>query len=507
MTAAPGEERGTHAAATDKPPPSVTPALRAFVLVLCFLTFAARALTLTAEGLWLDEVDALAFAARPAADLLAMFAQPAQNGPLYYLLLKAWTALVGDGEWGLRSFSLLAGLPAVPLTWQVGRRLLGPDAAWWATVLTAASPYLFFYGQEGKMYALYLTLTLASMLLFLDGLARGGWRRWAAWLLATAAGVYVHLFFVYLPVAQHVIVLALLMAGERPGGVRGWYRTQAALLLPLLPVAAWTLPAAVEGYRTAFEARPLGVMAQVLLLRFSLNTEAVPSAVVLLGFAVPLAAAIIALGMGLRHRRSDAMGLLIVALWLLAPILAAWLTAWRAPVFMHRYFMLVVPAYVLLLAAGLSVLARRLALLGWGTAALMVGASLTAIAVPSEVRPDFRGAAAYVAARVQPGDLAVFVAGYGARAFRYYLPEDRLPGVDGPYTNDGVDANAAEAALLRNVGTGVRRVWLVEFEEWLWDSRGIAFRALTGRGSVVEAAAVPGVRLTAIDLHPQPAQG
>jgi hypothetical protein len=238
-------------------------------------------------------------------------------------------------------------------------------------------------------------------------------------------------------------------------------------------------------------------MAEVLFLRFSLNTERTPSLLVAQAFAVPLLAALVG---RLRGRRAGAAGLLAAVVWLAVPVVAAYLTSWRVPVFMHRYFMLIVPAYVLLLAAGLAALRWRGFPLGWVYGALIAGASLTAIATPAEVRPDFRGAAAYVAERVQPGDRAVFVAGYGARPFRYYLPDERLPGLEGPYTNDGADPAVSAAVLAGKLGDAGGRVWLVEFEEWLWDSRGVTFAWLAAHGRVADVAAFTSVRVTAVDL-------
>ena len=87
------------------------------VLLLAGGAFAARTLTLTQQSLWLDEVDAIAFARQDPSALLSMMVGPAQNGGLFYLLLKGWLTLTGLSEFTLRFASVL---PSV-LVIQIGR--------------------------------------------------------------------------------------------------------------------------------------------------------------------------------------------------------------------------------------------------------------------------------------------------------------------------------------------------------------------------------------------------
>jgi hypothetical protein len=304
---------------------------------------------------------------------------------------------------------------------------------------------------------------------------------------------------VLLPLAQNGVALTLWALGRRPGGLRGWWTVQAAALAAALPVALWAIPALLTGYPTAFAPQPLGDMARVLFLRLSLHTEVWPSPLVLAPFLAALAAA----GWGaLRAQRSDRSGRgpLALAVWLAAPVLAVWLAAPRFAVFLHRYLMLIVPAYYLFLGCGAATLRARRAPLGWLCGGGLALAMMMATARPAEVRPDFRSAAAYVATRAAPGDRALFVAGYGERAFRYYLPADRLPGAAAPYANDGVSPTDQAAELAPLVGPPGSRVWLIEYEDWLWDSRGLAVAWLGQRGAVVEAVNFPGVRVTAFAL-------
>ena len=94
--------------------------LAAIVLV----AFAWRAQNLVGQSLWRDEVDVIQFALGDLQDILSMFVSAAQNGALYYLVLRAWLRLVGSSEFALRYSAVLFGVLSVPLLWQVARRLV-----------------------------------------------------------------------------------------------------------------------------------------------------------------------------------------------------------------------------------------------------------------------------------------------------------------------------------------------------------------------------------------------
>ena len=97
---------------------------RPLLLSLVLAAFALRVFGLDRQSLWRDEVDAIYFAVRSLDETLSMFVQAAQNGPLYFLGLRPWFALMGTWEFVLRFPSAVAGTLSIPLLWQVGRQLL-----------------------------------------------------------------------------------------------------------------------------------------------------------------------------------------------------------------------------------------------------------------------------------------------------------------------------------------------------------------------------------------------
>ena len=249
---------------------------RLFLLIVTLAAFGWRSARLDFQSLWRDEVDAIYFAVRALDETLSMFVQAAQNGPLYFLTLRPWFAVVGSSEFALRFPSVAAGTLSTLLVWQVGRRLLPPDDrlpanARWINVAAlgalffALNPYQIWYGQEGKMYATVTCLALLATWLWLRGIDTGGWRWWLAYLGVVSAALYVHLLMVLL-IPLHLLWFALAWPKARQHW-RGYGLALAGLTLPYLPMLWWhwtmlTAPAKLSG----FSFTPIDAMLSALAL-------------------------------------------------------------------------------------------------------------------------------------------------------------------------------------------------------------------------------------------------
>ena len=150
--------------------------------------------------------------ANPARIVRAVFLSDT-NPPLYYLLLYAWTLVVGTSDIALRSFSIACSLACLPFLVAIARRTGGRGAVLPACVLFAFSPLAIFYSTEGRMYSLLWLCVLATAWASLVLQQRGGGMAiYAFWILASAAGFFTHYFFVFPWLA---IVIYLLIRSER----------------------------------------------------------------------------------------------------------------------------------------------------------------------------------------------------------------------------------------------------------------------------------------------------
>ncbi|MHB0878394.1 MAG: glycosyltransferase family 39 protein [Anaerolineae bacterium] len=458
--------------------------LRVLPYALLLAGFALRLNGLTFQSLWRDEIDALRFAAGGAVTSLR---QAGWNGPLYTFALKPWIDATGTSEFTLRFSSVLAAVVLLALLYRVGRRLLGEQGARVTALLAIASPYLIWYAQELKMYSLLAMLGVASYASLLSALDRGRWPRWALYAVVTSILPYVHILGVLLLPAQG---LALLLSWRTYARRRAWLTTMALMSLPYLPLAIWQAPYLAGGVQTGHLYYPLPAMLSILAHAWPLGIVGVPGLLPLLPFAAALLAAVVvpltpalsaperkaatAGGTGANLAAAGA-GRLLWA-WLLVPVALVWLISLRSPVFTDRYLIASLPALLLLLALGVTALARL-----WRPAALLLLALLLAVSLYAllqqwryQVKTDARGAAAVVREQWQDGDVLLLQIPYMRFSMDYYLGSDH-PMVDGPFTNYGMTEAEFEGQVRPQLA-GHRRLWLVLSEAEMWDARGLTLQ-------------------------------
>ncbi len=117
--------------------------------------------------------------------------------PLYYLLLSGWTRVAGTGDFALHLFSVVWALATMPLIWLLARRLAGPREALVACILFALAPLSLYYSVEARMYSMLWFVSALTAWLTLRLHDRGEPTVLAFWVLASAAGLLTHYFYVF----------------------------------------------------------------------------------------------------------------------------------------------------------------------------------------------------------------------------------------------------------------------------------------------------------------------
>ena len=502
-----------------------------FLLLLVLLAFAVRALPLEAQSLWRDEVDALCYAfgfpnallravnpayipsafppcacpptpippVRPDLPLWNRVVTVAgglirNNGPLYYFLLRGWIGLSGTSVAALRFLSLWFGVLAVPLTYVLGARLIHRTAGAAAALLTAFSPYLTWYSQEVKMYAVVSSLVLLAIYALRRAAEGGGGRWWATVVVATTLTFYLHLWCALL-----VPLYVLLLAVWRPRGWRRWAGaaiTLALLTLPYLPLAAWEIRHALVPRETGFPRYTLGQMAGILWTGWTTGIWAWgrPWGFLPCGLAASLGMA----GMLVeRGRRSEGMRVTLSLIgWVGVPLLGIWAVSLRQPLFTDRYLIWAAPALYLLCGAGIGFLWQRgkWPAVPLTLAVLLVFGGNLWVQSTLPTKADLRAAAAFVQERYEPGDLLIFQIPHIRYTFDYYFEPAVYDWADGLYTNhrspDGTYLVDEEQVGERMAWTtqGRERVWFIGSEVEMWDERNLVWRWLEAHGERIEEA-------------------
>ena len=165
---------------------------------------------------------------------LNVVANSERSPPLYYVLAWGWAQLFGTGEVGLRSLSALIGVATVPAAYLAARELVSGRAGLVAAALVAFNPYLVWYSQEARSYALLVLFVAWGLYFFARCLNDASRRNLAMWGAASALALCSHYFAVFIVAAEGLWLV-----------VRGWPRrgpvvalgATAAVGLALLPLA------------------------------------------------------------------------------------------------------------------------------------------------------------------------------------------------------------------------------------------------------------------------------
>lgn len=153
------------------------PVLTERLCIAVILTIAAifRFWALGKQPFWLDEGYSWWDARQSLADLWRLVPQCDPHPPLYFVLLKGWAWLFGDGAWAMRALSASMGVATTGFVWLAGREI-DWRAGLIAALLFALAPFQIEFAHEARPYTL-LCLGAAVMLFGALRLTRREWNR------------------------------------------------------------------------------------------------------------------------------------------------------------------------------------------------------------------------------------------------------------------------------------------------------------------------------------------
>jgi 4-amino-4-deoxy-L-arabinose transferase-like glycosyltransferase len=419
--------------------------------LLAALTVAGATLrfsTLDLQSFWHDEAVTVGRVLDPSLfTTLDRVPGSEATPPLYYALAWAWTKLFGSGEVGIRSLSALAGTATVPVAWWAGRALVGRAAGVGAAALVAVSPYMVWYSQEARAYALLVLLCALSLAVFGEALRRPGGRWIAWWAVVSSLALLTHYFAVFVVGPELALLLWLLPERRRSILVAGG--AVAAVGLALVPLAVHQADQGHDGWIAQI---PLGTRLTDTAKQFVLGYSGSPSRALSAATAVLLAASgAFALWHG-RARRGWWLALAIAAAALAVPLAAK---AVGADYLFPRNMIGAWAALAVVLGAAACRRAGAVAL-----ACLCAAFLALTIAVDVDTklqRADWRSAAQAIGPAREPR--AIVIPAVGDDPISYYSSAAKLP--HGTATVSEVDVlgfTAAPRPRDRGVPAGFRQV-------------------------------------------------
>jgi len=436
---------------------------------LFLLGLLVRCWRLEWQPLWWDEGYSVYFATEPLARMFWLTAHDI-HPPLYYTLLHGWIRLFGGAPAPLvlRTFSVLLGALAVPALFVLGHTLFPrrPLVAWLAALLLALSPMHLFYSQEVRMYALALLLGVLATTCFVASLGRRPVRTSLVlyWLFATL--LLYSLYYGALLLLAHAISLGYLLWRRRTEPTlhlpwRSMTAAWVAIFVAYLPWLIYALPKLIPyvAQKVASDQdsplNPLAYLTRHLnafLAGHVIDQRDLVQWAVLVGIVgvLSLLGLLIVTTRSAKRRasgspmrahqtmssisRSDDTPphpVALLSLWLVLPILCAWLISLRSPFLPEggeRLLLIVLPFFLLLIAWGSDQLVIHSRLVGLAPFALIAIAAITGVGIyyttARYTQEDYRSLLADISRMGRDADSLVAIFPWQVGYWRAYAPRD-----------------------------------------------------------------------------------
>jgi uncharacterized membrane protein len=394
------------------------------------------------RSIWVDEAISIHQSHMSLVGMLENLRETDRHPPLHYLILWLTVRGFGDGELAVRAPSILASAALIPAMFAAGRELFDRRTGLVAAGFATVAPLVVWYGQEARMYALFMLLGTVALWAQAKVLRDGRNRYWVAYAAATIAMLYTH-YFALIPIAIQQLVFAVAAWKRARAGLptrrllTGVWLTWVALLIAAAPLASFAheqfshSQAAGMGFGGApSAAAPLEIPGSSASLYAILSNFVWaiwgyhPNSTILRIAALwPL---LMLLSLALLGQRRSASTRVVVAL-ALGPVLILLLVGLvKRDLFEVRYFIAAVPMMLLLLARAVAGGVRRR--LPAVVATAVLGLTLIAGLADQQLNPhnprdfDFRGALEQVRREARPGDTVLYAPDYLRDVVGYYSP-------------------------------------------------------------------------------------
>lgn len=375
-------------------------------------------LFLTQQGLRLDEAQSLWQISNSVPRIINIIAQDV-HVPLYHLILHFWVFYLGDNIFTARILSLIFSVLTIPFVYILGKKIFNPKIAFYATVLTAVSPFLIWYGSEIRMYSLLTLITVINQIFFVDVYKHGRYWAWLGYGITNILGVFTHYYFILILLAQGLFFL--LNYKQFPSkSLRKFAATYFVLGVSFAPWLYYVYNLSLSNYSEPLLIKPglINIFLTFSEFFFGFQSEtfnrlviALWPIVVLLGF------------LALSRKPKYTFDAKYVFFLSLAPVAIAFVASIVVrPLYLARYLILTIPSLYLFLAWLFSNYPLKFEKAIKIMVVLTMSVTLLhqTVSTATPVKEQFQQTAEYLNQNVKPDDIIVISAPFTIYPIEYY---------------------------------------------------------------------------------------
>lgn len=363
---------------------------------------ALRLYQLGSASVWLDEAYTYFFVTGPFINGWRALLDIGNHPPFFYLIDRI-SASFTHSEFGLRLPAALAGLLAIPAIYRFvrawGNRQAAPLAAW----LLAVNPFTLWYARDARPNTLNLFLVILMAWLFAKLYRRFTWSHWIGFVILCGLSYLTHYFSTLFALACACFLIARLKHNYL--FFRWWTLSQFAAVLIISPWFIFWILHPVHSLGIGWIPQPRLIDLPLTLFNLATGWDEH------LTFSVAGAGAVWGLGIILSlvpaYRRywREPQWVRLAMTWLIVPLVAIFLFSFRRPLYVDRYFIVLLPPLILLAVMGLTALPNfwRISL----SVALLASQLITSLALITSntyAKEDWRSVAAFLRERRQASE-------------------------------------------------------------------------------------------------------
>lgn len=418
-----------------------------------------RLYELGAESLWLDEVNTVNVSGQSLSSIILD-----TSTPLYFIITHFWMIIFGSSELAVRFPSAIFGIISIFLLYKIGYHLFNQKIGLISSFLLAISSFHIFYSQDARFYGLLLLLTLLSFYLFVQILKGNSKWYYLGYALANILLVYNHLFGVFVIISQ-VFYFALFWKKYKQQRIK-YAAMQIATILALIPLMVYVIGNDAGRLMPTWVSEPSPVRILETLAAWSGYFVAGQFLLVVFFALSVIGVLSIRWFKGTSSTRFESVEeITMLLIWFSFPIFIPFLLSYILnPMYIDRYLIAALPAFLLLTAKGIAGINTFLSesLSNKFTYGIIIFIALISFAgliqyYTEPTKEQWRETAAYIEYHAQADDSIVFCADYTQNPFDYYYEGDleKFGIAWGETDTQNIDA------VVDNASAGKERLWLV----------------------------------------------
>jgi mannosyltransferase len=370
------------------------------------------------QSLRLDEAQSIWQTSHTPLKIIQIIAEDV-HVPLYHLILHVWQLIFGNSVSLARFLSFIFFLLSMPVMYALGRLCYDAKTSLFATALFIVSPFMNWYGNEIRMYSLFVLIVLLNQYCFLRIYKFRERGAWSGFMITCLLGIYTHYFFL-LVLLTDVFFYLYNRAEFETKSFQKFFNVYAVTALAFLPWVLFVLYLGQASNSSPMLTAPttINLFNTLSEFLFGFQTDHLNTILVSLW---PLTILFVFLALRKNQKVSPETIYLLFA-FLLPNVVAFIVSLAIRPVYLTRYLIFTMPSMYFVMSWLVSTYPRKLAISVRTILIVIMGFMLCveAVSATTPVKENYREAVTYLEENSGPSDMIVISAPFTIYPVLYY---------------------------------------------------------------------------------------